>query len=986
MNRALVLVAAALAGFCLWRAFVHPPPPWYRFEFSAAAWLAAPAGEPQAYFRKTVHLPAPATHAWVALAAPDAYVLYVNGRAVAAKRHSSMTVSGMYDIAPYLQAGVNVLAVSARRTSYPGPARALLQGRIVDRSGAGVALASDESWRVSAVEERQAAGQVAWTSTRFDDARWRAAGVERSASGESVLLPVPAAAFTAPTRGKWLGGQGSFSSTVVLDHAPREAAIRVSAPRPYRVVINGRVVEPGEPREAPAEAVLAAERAIAWREPGAPATDVYDVSRLLRRGENRIVLSPAPSGPSRQGALLDGFATGRGGTTWFGTDAGWSATEPFAAGRALAVAEPATGAHRLPEKAAVALVEPAGALVVRALWLAALVAALALALHALLRFVREPALRRTLAGTYLVIIVPLAGALLLGLDVRVDPALAYRPWLLGAVLLAWAGVALCVAAEALLRRRRAAGAPGAAPPRAARAIVAIALVAIVALGAALRLPALGEQSLYHDEIDMLSYVDGLAEHGYPVKRVGPFERPLATYEALIYPVALSTALLGESEFAARLPAALLGVATIVAIFFVGRALFGAGAGLLAAAIFSASPQGLIWGKYLWHPQQTQFFALLTAFFVYRAFCGTEVRARPLYAGTGCAVLTYLSWEGSGFLFPALVAATIAMRGLDWSWARSRHAWIAAGVVGVVVAAQLGRRLLIAEPYLVVGTGLSNVTTPLPVFLQSIYDPTFYFRNFLWLEHNAPLTALALLGAPFLWRLPAFRFVLVLLLADLVLMGNLLLPAIRYVYHLEPLLILAAAAAGARLLAFLWDARGAETARSAAVARRGLAAAACAGLVVAPSAFAKLYRVNGFAHPTGLYVRDDTYYVDYRSAGRFLREHVRPGDRVISLVPDATRHYAGIQSDYFVETYPRRQLMLDPRGETPRYIERNIGTPTLTSLAELERVAAEPGRIWIVAVPYSLLYYYAGREVHGWIAQRARVAHESYDARVYVLQR
>ncbi len=515
---------------------------------------------------------------------------------------------------------------------------------------------------------------------------------------------------------------------------------------------------------------------------------------------------------------------------------------------------------------------------------------------------------------------------------------------------------------------------------------AIVLTLLLAVGGMLRLDGLGEQSFYHDEIDMLLYADGLIERGTASKQVGSMDRPLATYEALVYPIALSRMLLGESEWAARLPAALFGTAAIAAVFFVGRALFSPAVGLLAAALLCFNPQALIWSKYLWHPQQAQLLALLTAYFVFRAL---EDRVRPVALAASAVLfsLTYLTWEGTGYLLPAFLIAVVTVRGRDPSWLKEPSVWVAGGAVALVVGFQLGRRMLLSEPFLVVGSGLSNVTTPLPVFLQSIYNPLYYFRNFLWLEDNAVLTLLMVAGIPLCWRLKAYRYVVTLLLADLFLMTNLLpRPAIRYVFHLEPLLILAASAALVQGMAWLRSHLG-DAMPPAVKAVLGVSwAATCFGVLAASSPLARLHSINGFSQPTGVHVRPDTYYIDYRSPGEVLRAHLRPGDVVVSLFPDATQHYAGTRGDYFIQVLPRRPVLFDAQSGSPRLIERNIGTPTLTSLADLQEVSARSGRVWIVAVPYSLLYFYGGRSMHEWIADNARVMHESYDARLYLLER
>ncbi len=109
-----------------------------------------------------------------------------------------------------------------------------------------------------------------------------------------------------------------------------------------------------------------------------------------------------------------------------------------------------------------------------------------------------------------------------------------------------------------------------------------ALLAIITVGALLRLVGLGEQppGLYHDE----------AYYGLDALRVLAGEHPVF-FEAnngreplFIYLVAASVGLLGRTPVAVRLVAALVGTLTILATFWLGRALFSARVGLLGAAV------------------------------------------------------------------------------------------------------------------------------------------------------------------------------------------------------------------------------------------------------------------------------------------------------------------------------------------------------------------------------------------------------------------
>jgi 4-amino-4-deoxy-L-arabinose transferase-like glycosyltransferase len=113
-------------------------------------------------------------------------------------------------------------------------------------------------------------------------------------------------------------------------------------------------------------------------------------------------------------------------------------------------------------------------------------------------------------------------------------------------------------------------------------LTALLLAAIVLAGAALRFYRLGEwpPGLYQDEayngLDALDVLAGEHALYFPANNG---REPL-----FIYLVSLSVGVLGRSPLAVRLPAAVLGVLTILASYVLGAVLFGRRAGLWTAAV------------------------------------------------------------------------------------------------------------------------------------------------------------------------------------------------------------------------------------------------------------------------------------------------------------------------------------------------------------------------------------------------------------------
>jgi mannosyltransferase len=125
------------------------------------------------------------------------------------------------------------------------------------------------------------------------------------------------------------------------------------------------------------------------------------------------------------------------------------------------------------------------------------------------------------------------------------------------------------------------------------------LTGIVLLAALLRLGGLGSRSLWLDEGAEYDAVRG--SFGHMLERVVNREStpPLSyVYEWL------ATKLIGTSEFALRLPFALLGVALVPVMYLAARELAGRRAGLIAAALAACNPM------LVWHAQDARSYTLL----------------------------------------------------------------------------------------------------------------------------------------------------------------------------------------------------------------------------------------------------------------------------------------------------------------------------------------------------------------------------------------
>ena len=181
----------------------------------------------------------------------------------------------------------------------------------------------------------------------------------------------------------------------------------------------------------------------------------------------------------------------------------------------------------------------------------------------------------------------------------------------------------------------------------------LALVGIVAFGAFLRLWKLGAVGFNSDEAVYAGQAAAIAgdteiSKFFPIFRAHP----------MLFQAMLSVAYqFGTSVMIGRIASVLFGLATVVVVFVLGRLMYGARAGLIAALILAVMPYHVIVTRQVLLDGPMTFFATLTLYLLAKY---TVTRAPVwLYATAGATGLTVLAKEtyvvllGSIFMFLAL---------------------------------------------------------------------------------------------------------------------------------------------------------------------------------------------------------------------------------------------------------------------------------------------------------------------------------------------
>ena len=181
-----------------------------------------------------------------------------------------------------------------------------------------------------------------------------------------------------------------------------------------------------------------------------------------------------------------------------------------------------------------------------------------------------------------------------------------------------------------------------------RAVVLVALLAVLALAAFLRFYDLGEESLWVDELYILTLAsaeDPMAIMTRVADAIGSFYPP--GYFLLLH---YWSDLAGESEAALRFPSAVAGVLSVLAIYLLGRRLYSEAEGLAAALFMAVLRWPISYSQEVHSYSMLLLFSALSAYFWWGCFRGLRGSGRlPLWEAVGyvlsAVVFCYLHYFG-----------------------------------------------------------------------------------------------------------------------------------------------------------------------------------------------------------------------------------------------------------------------------------------------------------------------------------------------------
>ena len=191
--------------------------------------------------------------------------------------------------------------------------------------------------------------------------------------------------------------------------------------------------------------------------------------------------------------------------------------------------------------------------------------------------------------------------------------------------------------------------------------VLVILFSVTCAGFYFRYAYASSSSPYIDEHTTMWVALRTLRFGYPVFSTGS----LYTQGLLFtYVEALSFKLFGFSEFIARTPSLIVSVISIPLLYWLGKRLFSAEVGLIAAVLLAFDPQAIGWGGRARSYSFLLFFVMLVVLFAYE---GVILRDRALYRRLQLLVFlgAVYAHNEAILLFPILVVAGLLWRG--WRW-------------------------------------------------------------------------------------------------------------------------------------------------------------------------------------------------------------------------------------------------------------------------------------------------------------------------------
>lgn len=374
------------------------------------------------------------------------------------------------------------------------------------------------------------------------------------------------------------------------------------------------------------------------------------------------------------------------------------------------------------------------------------------------------------------------------------------------------------------------------------------------------------------------------------------------------------------ETALRLPSTVFGALTVVLIYFLAAELFGAEVGLIAAALWTFSPNAIGFNRIAKEDTFLLFFFLLANIFWLRgqrvAESDTNQKPDRYYWATAAAFGAMLA---SKYL-PQLIAITISYYWLfqripETRWRLGKKRMIAFFIVMGIVFLLVNPTILLPDTWRQMGqfAGQKMVGHDGYEFMGQLYSHrmtdwlkgTPWYLYYVFLLVKVPVLTLAgfLIGLPLLFRrkLGDGRYFILLWMFLWIMMFSFAGGKFtRYVTVVLPAILITSAIGVqtvgrwiAGKLPATFASEGPKTYVSTAVALLVVAGSAMASASITPHFRLFTNALGGGMEKAGYYFPHDEFYdASLREAINSIASHSQPGARVASETPGLATYYAG----------------------------------------------------------------------------------------------
>lgn len=442
-------------------------------------------------------------------------------------------------------------------------------------------------------------------------------------------------------------------------------------------------------------------------------------------------------------------------------------------------------------------------------------------------------------------------------------------------------------------------------------------------------------------------------------------------------MAIGIKLFGPNEFGIRFSGIFWGGLTILLLYIAGKDMFDRRVGILSAVIYTFMPLTINFSQFARYPSQVQFFSLLTTYLFYKSISGKDLSAKYIYLTAFSFIMTYLSWEGSGFLLPSFLVALLLYKREDFSWIKNKHLWYATIIISFIIFYQLSLRYIYAnEIKMMIGSGVGDITLA-PQWGEPGFDPYYYINNFFLVDNLYLVSLFFALGILLFLKERVMSFFCGIVVPITIMMTFLIeIKALRYMYYIIPMLLLGGTFVFLKFLDYFLSQR---TVFSIYIGRF-IKVLAFAVIFLTSNDFI-LNASYGKIPATTLKTKHYSYDLNNRRAIIYLQENIRPGDRIISNWPHVFTFFLG-RCEYYTEN--RLALPVAILRNEPIAGSRVSGAPLVYDIDDLRDILGKHERLWLIFTTFSTTYF--DKEFIDFIKKDAHAVYEDYSISIYLWDR